>query len=157
MLLKSLICTLLLFTTFSACGGERLNARFFPNEHLDIAMQWAEPLHHANNRSRENIIIATTGMTELKLEIPAKYDGTTAKIYIVIPSQFQGIRDNGVEIKWESRGTFINNSAQPGSKTLLYEGPLNGAELSGQIAFTFTIDSRRILGSIEFHPEYIIE
>lgn len=157
--MKYLGLIFLILTPFivEAQSVERLNARFYPQEHLEIEMQWAQPLHGAKNRQRENLLIAKTKLNELRLTIPSQYIGASKNIYLSIPQQFPGIRDHGVQIRWETRGHFISGSAKPGERVLLFSGPITDVVLSDQIIFTFIIDARYVYGPMEFHPVYEIE
>ena len=142
----------------TATAVELLNARFFPQEHLQIQTQWLEPeLRGAKNRDRENLLIASSSLSELRLTIPQQYIGSSHKVYLVMPNQFAGIRDHGVEIRWETRGRFFPDTAKPGQRILLYEGLISDSVLWDEIVFTFTIDARYIYGPMEFHPHYEIE
>ncbi|MDH5327590.1 MAG: hypothetical protein OEZ68_01620 [Gammaproteobacteria bacterium] len=147
-----------LFLYQPASALEVLSARFYPQEHLQLEAQWLEPqLRSSKDRRQENLIIATSSLNELRLTIPAQYLGSIHKIYLVLPKQFEGVRDQGVDIHWETRGRFLAGSAKPGQRVLLFQGLIDTELLWDEIVFTFTIDARYIYGPMAFHPQYEIE
>lgn len=155
-----LLSILLSVITMPALAEIQLRARFYPQEHIQLNTQWLEPhiRKSTGNSARMNLMLAKSRYTELQLQIPPEFQGKAVKIYLAMPLQTPGFMGfEGLEVQWQSHRGFLDGSAQPGSRSLLFEGKINQEILSGRIAFTLYIDSRFVSGDFDFKPQYIIE
>lgn len=142
-----------------AVAGQRLEARFFPNPHLELQAQWLEPvLRRGLDPEQARVLIATSPYTELQMTIPAAMVGKRVRILLVAPTQIRGVSDRrGLEMEWKTQGTYLPGRARPGDRVLLYQGVVTNSLLRGMIAFTYRINGDYVEGHISVEPVYEIE
>jgi hypothetical protein len=163
MTVRALIFRLLVLTlglaAVPAYAGQRLEARFYPNPHLQLQSQWLEPvLRRGLDLERASTLIATSPYTELQMIIPPAFVGKRVRILLVAPAQIRGITDcRGLEMEWKTQGTYLPGRARPGDRVLLYQGTVTSAVLRDMITFTYQINADYVDGPISVEPIYEIE
>ena len=140
-------------------AGERVRSEFFPQRHLALAGQWANP-RFSGDIDADSRVVADYSNIELRLFIPPAFTSPpqSAQIYMVVPSQIPGLDGGGgLQVSWTTRGRFLNGTARPGDRVLIFEGVVGEPVLTDFLNLTITIDARRMLGALRFDPLFEIE
>jgi len=148
-----------LFTLSTVCIAEPVVARFFPTDELQIDAQWALPTPNPRvDPALNNLILAKTPVTEMRLIVPPSYVGKSVRIYQRVPNFVQGIAGGrGLAVEWTTQGVYIAGKSRPGERILFYEGIPSGTTLRDYVSFTLRIDSAYAMGPVRFEPVYEIE
>jgi hypothetical protein len=156
---RAVLALALATLTASADGGQRIEASFFPRDHLDLESRWlVENPRPGTDARLGSEIIAESDFTELRLAIPPSLVGKNVRIFLTLPTSTQGAGGpNGLEAQWKTQGVFRSGSVRPGDRVLFFEGAVDQNPLRDLIAYTFRIDARYSTGVIRFEPEYDIE
>lgn len=146
-------------TSCDLLASQRIEARFFPRDSLDLGSQWlVQAPRPGMDPALANQMVAQSDFTELRLTIPDALAGKKVRIFLVLPISTQGISgSSGLEAEWKTQGIFLNGSARPGDRVLFFSGLANVPLLRDLVAYTFRIDARYANGDIRFEPEYEIE
>jgi hypothetical protein len=145
--------------TTAGYPGERVRSEFFPQRHLALQGQWANP-RFTGDLDADSGIVATYDNIELRLFIPPAFTSPPqqAQIFMVIPSQIPGLDvGGGLQVSWVTRERFLNGTARPGDRVLIFEGLVGEPVLADFLNLTITIDARRMLGAVRFDPLFEIE
>ena len=155
-----LVLTALGATAVSATlAAEPIVARFFPADELQVNAQWALPAPNPRvDPTLNNLILAKTPVTEMRLSLPAAYVGKSVRIYQLVPNFVQGMTSGrGFEVEWTTQGIFVAGKARTGERALFYQGTPASTTLRDYVAYTLRIDSAFTSGPIRFEPAYEIE
>jgi len=142
-----------------AQSGERVRSEFFPQRHLALQGQWANP-RFTGDLDADSRIVATYDDIELRLFIPPAFTSPPqqAQIYMSLPAQIPGLdAGGGLEVSWVTRGRLLNVTARPGDRVLIFAGVVAEPVLADFLNLTITIDARRMLGALRFDPFFEIE
>ena len=73
------------------------------------------------------------------------------RIYMVLPAQQPG----ALHASWTTQGRLLPGELDPGSRALVYSGPITGPFIEDVVQLTVTVDSRRLSHSypVNFHFE----
>jgi hypothetical protein len=140
-------------------AGQRVRAEFFPQRHLALQGQWANP-RFTGDLDADSRLVAAYNDIELRLFIPPAFTSPPqrAQIYMVVPSQIPGLDvGGGLQVSWLARGRFLNGTARPGDRVLIFEGVVSEPVLADFLSLTITIDARRMLGAVRLDPVFEIE
>jgi len=134
-------------------------ARFFPTDELQVNAQWALPAPNPRvDPALNNLILAKTPVTEMRLSLPATYVGKPVRIYQLVPNFVPGLTSGrGLEVEWKTQGVYISGKARGGERVLFFEGTPTGNTLRDFVAYTLRIDATYTAGSVRFEPTYEIE
>jgi len=142
-----------------AQGAERVRSEFFPQRHLVLQGQWANP-SFTGNLDADSRIVAAYDNIELRLFIPPAFTSPPqqAQIYMSLPAQIPGLDvGGGLEINWVTRGRLLNVTARPGDRVLIFAGVVGEPVLADFLNLVITIDARRMVGAVRFDPLFEIE
>jgi len=153
-------CTLsVMFATADMFAGEPVVARFFPTDELQINAHWALPAPNPRvDPALNNLILAKTPVTEMRLTLPAAFVGKSVRIYQLMPNFVPGLTSGrGLEVEWTTQGIYIPGKARGGERALFFEGTPTSTKLRDYVAYTLRIDAAYTAGPVRFEPTYEIE
>lgn len=104
--------------------------------------------------------IMATPPWEVRLAIPPRYlqPARPVRVYLVVPRQIPGLRGSaGLELSWTTQGLFLNGTARPGDRALIFQGRPQGPTLSDVVTFTLRVEGRETIGPLDFETVYEIE
>lgn len=130
-----------------------------PRQRVDVQMQWTHEAqsHRRLDAAELNALNARIRAHEVRLNTAA-YVGRTVQIFLALPIQIQGLKNPaGLRMEWQTRGPFAPGVTQPGSRSLIYQGPVTAAQMSDVFDFTVHIDGQSLDGRIQFDPQFELE
>lgn len=130
-----------------------------PRQRVDVQMQWTYeiPRNRRLTLQEMSALNARIRAHEVRLNTAA-YVGRTVQIYLGLPIQIQGLKSPaGMRLEWQTRGPFSAGSTQPGSRSLIYQGPVTAALMSDIFDFTLHIDAQSLDGRLQFDPQFELE
>ncbi|MDX1489517.1 MAG: hypothetical protein R3268_15015 [Acidiferrobacterales bacterium] len=155
------IALVMILCTWTTAGhpGERVRSEFFPQRHLALQGQWANPRFTADLDADSRIVAAYNDI-ELRLFIPPAFTSPPqqAQIFMLIPAQIPGLDvGGGLEVSWVTRGRLLNVTARPGDRVLIFEGVVGEPVLADFLNLVIMIDARGMVGAVRFDPLFEIE
>ena len=159
MLRRLVLClALMAFQTGIAAGAEVLDDSLSPRKTVNVQLEWT---HQGNlsDMSRRQMLSLTGRVSEVKVRLDtSKYVGTTARIFLALPVQIDGlVGSEGLTLSWKTQGFFSNGTTTPGNRALIFEGPINSPVLTDYFSFTIHVDAGRLNGNLRYAPIYEIE
>lgn len=145
--------------TAASYPAERLRSEFFPQHHLLLQGQWANPRFTGDSEADAQVV-AVYNDIELRLFIPPAFTSPPqqVQVFMLMPVQIPGLDvGGGLEFSWVTRGRFLNGTARPGDRVLIFEGLVSEPVLADFLNLVITIDARRMLGAVRFDPLFEIE
>lgn len=139
--------------------AERVRAEFFPQRHLALQGQWANP-RFSGDIDADSGIVASYNDIELRFFIPPAFTSPPqqAQIFMLMPAQIPGLDiGGGLEMSWVTRGRFLNGTARPGDRVLIFEGVVSEPVLADFLNLAITLDARRMVGAVRLDPVFEIE
>ena len=148
---------LALAPVFAAAAPVRLDDSASPRARLDVKPRWAHPEETGADPERVNALVAQVPGLEVRLATAA-YVGKTARIWMVVPDFVPGLRSpNGLRVEWRTRGTLLGGSALPGTRTIVYDGPIRQAFVTDFLDLTLHLDARFLDRGVRFEPHFEID
>ncbi len=78
----------------------------------------------------------------------ASYVGRDARIYYVVPANIPGLRSpSGLQLTWQSQGSFASGSARPGQRTLVWSGKIRDAWFSESFMLNMQVQLAELIPS----------
>ena len=78
----------------------------------------------------------------------ASYVGRDARIYYVVPASIPGLRSPaGLQLTWQSQGSFASGSARPGQRTLVWSGKIREAWFTESFLLNMQIQLAELIPS----------
>jgi hypothetical protein len=78
----------------------------------------------------------------------ASYVGRDARIYYVVPASIPGLRSpSGLQLTWQSQGSFASGSARPGQRTLVWSGKIREAWLTESFVLNMQVQLAELIPS----------
>jgi hypothetical protein len=139
--------------------AERVRAEFFPQRHLALQGEWANP-RFTGDIDADSRVVASYSNIELRVLIPPAFASPPqqAQIFMLMPAQIPGLDvGGGLEMRWVTRGRLLNGTARPGDRVLIFEGVVGEPVLADFLNLTITIDARRMVGPVRLDPLFEIE
>jgi hypothetical protein len=145
--------------TLPAHGGQRIESYYFPGPELQLQSRWLVPhLRATNDPQLNDITIAESAFTELRLVIPPAFVGKRVRVDVLLPAFAQGVEGSrGLEVEWRTQGVFRPGKLRMGERVPLFEGVASGPLLSDRVAYIIHSDARYVVGPIRFETVYEIE
>lgn len=148
---------LIIFAGGPAAAVE-LDDTLSPLQNIDMQVDWR---HESNldtlSEEQLNALESRFDNYEVRLNTSA-HVGQQARIYLGLPVTIRGLDDPAaLRLSWTTRGSFLDGTVTPGTRALLYDGPINSAVLIDILDFTLEIDGRAFSAPITFEPDYEIE
>lgn len=142
-----------------AHGGQRIESYYFPAPELQLESRWLVPHLGASHDAKLNdIMIAESAYTELRLVVPPAFVGKRVRIDAILPAFAQGMEGGrGLEVEWRTQGVFRPGKLHMGERTPIFEGIASGPILSDRVAYVIRTDAHYVLGPIRFETTYEIE
>ena len=137
---------------------ERLDDSASPRQRLEARVAWEAP-NEVLGLSEEqlNSMLAFIDDFELRLDT-SKFEGERARIFLTLPISVRGLRRaDGMVMAWKTEGVFENGSVTPGDRALIFDGVIPGPLMTDIFDITLTIDTREVIGGLNFDPIYEIE
>ena len=122
-------------------------------------MQWTHdiPRNRKLTPAEMHALNARIRAHEIRLNT-APYVGRQVQIFLALPIQIQGLKNPaGMRLEWQTRGPFSAGTTQPGSRSLIYQGPVSAAVMTDIFDFTLHIDGQSIDGRLQFDPQFELE
>lgn len=143
----------------SAHAGQRIESYYFPGPELQLESRWLVPhLRGGGDAQLNDIAIAESPFTELRLVVPAAYVGKRVRVDALLPAFTQGLEGSrGLEIEWRTQGVFRPGKLRMGERVPLFEGVASGPLLSDRVAYIIRMDARYVIGPVRFETVYEIE
>lgn len=139
--------------------AERVRSEFFPQRHLTLQGQWANP-RFTGDIDADSRVVASFNDIELRFFLPPAFTSPPqqAQIFMLMPVQIPGLDvGGGLEFTWVTRGRLLNGTARPGDRVLIFEGVVGEPVLADFLNLTITIDARRMVGPVRLDPLFEIE
>lgn len=136
----------------------KLDDTLSPQQIIDMQVDWAHKYRLEElNEDQLNALVSRFDNYEVRLNTAA-HIGQQVRVYLALPVNIRGLDDpSALRLSWTTRGAFLDGTATPGTRTLLFEGPVTDAVLVDILDFTLDIDSRAFTAPINFEPDYEIE
>jgi len=151
------LAVLALLPAFAAATPVRLDDTASPRSRIDVKPRWAHGEEVGDNPERLNAMLAQVPNLEVRLNT-SKYVGKTARIWLVVPDFVPGLRSpNGLRVEWRTRGTLFGGSALPGTRTVVYDGPVRQAFVTDFLDLTLHLDARFLERGLRFEPYFEID
>ena len=141
-----------------AAAQQRLSDALSPRQRVNAQLDWTERFpRRGMHPDKLNAMTASAPGVELRLDTAA-VQGRRARVFLVLPLDIGGLRSpNGLRMEWKGRGRFLDGSAIPGQRTLLFEGDINAPVLQGFLDITLHLDARDVTLPFTCEPVYEIE
>lgn len=134
----------------------RLDDSASPRQRVAVNPQWAYP-EAEDSDDRLNTLRADIASYEVRLNTRA-YVNRDAAIYLRLPLAIAGVRSpEGLRLEWQGRGRFVNGTARPGERALLFRGRIAEPMLTELIDIRLWLDGRHVDGGFQFDPVFEIE
>jgi len=151
--------TTMLLAILPVHGGQRIESSYFPGPELQLQSRWLVPhLRASRDADLNNILIAESAYTELRLVVPPAFVGKRVRIDVTLPAFTQGMEGGrGLEVEWRTQGAFRPGKLHMGERIPIFEGIANGPLLSDRVAYSIRTDARYVVGPVRFETIYEIE
>lgn len=153
------ILLMLVTLATSSAFAVKLDDSLTPRQRVEVPLQWAHdiPRNRRLTPSEVNALQARIRGYELRLNT-TPYVGRNVQIYLALPVQVQGLKNPaGMRLEWQTRGPFTAGSTQPGSRSLIYQGPVTSGVMSDVFDFTLHVDAQSVDGRLQFDPQFELE
>jgi hypothetical protein len=145
----------------SAHAAERLDDSASPRSRVQpqsVMSDEGRPLEQSLNPTAA---IVQVGRLEYRLAT-ARYVGSNARIYYVVPAQIEGLRSPAaLRVEWRGDGVFGNGTARPGERQLVWTGTIRQPWMSATLDLSFQLDLRQTQfprsSDVGFEPHFEIE
>ena len=101
-----------------------------------LAMRWQQQQPRG---ALQNQMIGTLQL-RVRLNVSA-WLHRAGRIYMVLPAQQPG----AMNVSWTTQGRLLPGQLTPGSRTLVYAGPITTPFMEDGVQLTITVDGRRML------------
>lgn len=101
-----------------------------------LAMRWQQQQPRG---ALKNQMIGTLQL-RVRLNVAA-WLHRSGRIYMVLPAQQPG----AMNVSWTTQGRLLPGQLTPGSRTLVYAGPITTPFMEDGVQLTITVDGRRML------------
>lgn len=150
------LCMALLAAT-GAAAATRLDDSASPRARVDVNPRWLHTNEGLTDPALLNAMVAEVRNLEVRLNT-APFVGKRGRIYLSLPAFTVGLQSpSGLRVEWQTRGTLLAGSALPGTRSVVYDGPIAKASLSDFVDFSLFIDARYLQGGLRFEPVFDIE
>jgi hypothetical protein len=111
-----------------------------------LAMRWQQP----QPRGTGNNLMVGTLQLRVRLNV-APWVRRTGRIYMVLPAQQPG----AMTASWTTHGRLLPGRLTPGSRVLVYAGPITTPFIEDDVQLTIMVDGRRLVQThpVNFHFE----
>ena len=135
----------------------RLDDSASPRRHLDLQPRWVHEEGVIGSAERLNAMVANVAAVEIRLNTKA-HVGKRGRIFLVMPPVVPGLAaSSAMRLEWRTRGLFVDGSALPGEKRLLYDGPISQPTMTEHFDFSVYFDARHQSGPLRFDPAFELE
>ena len=144
--------------TVNAQTVERLDDSASPQQRVVASVAWELPNKVMGLSDEQlNTMLAVIDDFELRLDT-SKFEGQQARIFLTLPVSIRGLRrPDGLRMSWKTEGLFENGSVTPGDRALIFDGVVPAALMTDIFDITLTVDTREVIGGLNFDPIYEIE
>ena len=141
----------------AAMAATRLDDSASPRARVDVSPRWLHTREGLTDPAQLNAMIADVRNLEVRLNTAA-FVGKRGRIYLALPAFTIGLQSaSGMRVEWQTRGTLMAGSALPGTRSVVYDGPIAKAFLADFIDFSLFLDARYLQGAVRFEPVFEIE
>jgi hypothetical protein len=135
----------------------RLDDTASPRSRVEAQPRWLHTGEGLGNPEMVNAMIAQVANLEVRLNT-ARFVGKSARVFLVFPDFVPGIRSrSGIRAEWRTRGVLLPGSALPGTRTLVYDGPITKPFLSDFLDLSLFLDARYLDTGARFEPVFELE
>lgn len=141
----------------AAAAATRLDDSASPRARVDVSPRWLHTSEGLTDPAQLNAMIADVRNLEVRLNTAA-FVGKRGRIYLALPAFTVGLQSaSGMRVEWQTRGTLMAGSALPGTRSLVYDGPITKAYLADFLDFSLFLDARYLQGGLRFEPVFEFE
>ena len=141
----------------AARAATRLDDSASPRSRVDVTSRWLHTQEGLTDPAQLNAMVAEVRNLEVRLNTSA-YVGKRGRVYLTVPASTPGLQSpSGMRVEWRTRGTLIAGSALPGTRSLVYDGPITRALLADFMDFSLFLDARFVQAGLRFEPVFEIE
>lgn len=160
-LAQTLMVLFVLSWPMTAAAQQRLDDSNSPRQQVTAELEWAHPMTSGMLRDfsaeRFNAVKARVRNLDIRLDT-SRYVGSTARVFMTVPLPVKGLRSSSsMRIDWQADGVFEDGTLVPGSRALVYKGPIRDKELRSELDMTVSLDAREVTGELRFDPMFEIE
>jgi len=111
-----------------------------------FTLRWAQ----SEPRGAAGRLMVGTLALRVKLNV-SPWLRRNGRIYLVLPAQLPG----AMTASWTTQGRLLPGQLAPGSRTLVYSGPITTPFIEDTVQLTISVDGRRMLQTypVNFHFE----
>lgn len=141
-------------------GGQaapvRLDDSLSSASRLVMRQEWRDTFP-IRDRGPELLSVLARASIEVRLKT-ASYAGRNARIFLVLPTiSNAGSLPADLRVEWRTRGLMRAGIGSPGTRTLVYQGRINGSVTGDWFDFFVTGDSRTLGNHVQFEPYFELE
>ena len=143
--------------SFATAAATRLDDSASPRARVDVSPRWLHTGEGLTDPARLNAMVAEVRNLEVRLNTSA-FVGKRGRIYLTVPAFTVGLQSpSGLRVEWRTRGTLMAGSALPGTRSVVYDGPITKALLADFMDFSLFLDARYVQAGLRFEPVFEIE
>lgn len=141
----------------AATAATRLDDSASPRARVDVTSRWLHTREGLTDPAQLNAMVAEVRNLEVRLNTSA-FVGKRGRIYLALPAFTTGLQSaSGMRVEWQTRGTLMAGTALPGTRSVVYDGPITKAYLADFLDFSLFLDARYLQGGLRFEPVFEIE
>jgi hypothetical protein len=154
--MRTLVALLLAGLASIATAATRLDDSASPRARVDVTSRWLHT-REGLDTVELNAMVAEVRNLEVRLNTAA-FVGKRGRIYLTVPAFVTGLQSaSGMRVEWQTRGTLMAGTALPGTRSVVYDGPITKAILADFMDFSLFLDARYLQGGLRFEPVFEIE
>jgi hypothetical protein len=154
--MRTLVALLLAGLASIATAATRLDDSASPRARVDVTSRWLHT-REGLDTVELNAMVAEVRNLEVRLNTAA-FVGKRGRIYLTVPALVTGLQSaSGMRVEWQTRGTLMAGTALPGTRSVVYDGPITKAILADFMDFSLFLDARYLQGGLRFEPVFEIE
>ena len=141
----------------AATAATRLDDSASPRTRVDVTSRWLHTQEGLTDPAQLNAMVAEVRNLEVRLNTSA-YVGKRGRVYLTVPAATVGLQSaSGMRVEWRTRGTLMAGTALPGTRAVVYDGPITKAVLADFMDFSLFLDARFVQTGLRFEPVFEIE
>ena len=155
--MRAIALLLLTLASLGAAAGVKLDDSASPRSRVDATVRWLHTNEGLTTPELINAMVATVPNLEFRLDT-SRYVGKKARIFLVVPDFMPGLRTpTGLRVEWKTRGTFLAGTAVPGTRALVYDGPIKLPSMHESLDLSIYLDARYFERGLRFEPTFEID
>lgn len=151
----AILLALVLAAPVATAQSLRLDDSASPRARFDLQSDWRHEGDELMGSDELNAQVARAPGVEIRLNTAALV-GKRGRIYLALPHAVPGLGSpQGLRLEWSGRGgLFQSGAVLPGSRTLLYDGPIASPVTRDVLDLSFLFDARHAVASLRVEPYF---